>query len=95
MNPAWVGLYAVDHVLSLSGCEHALLTIEQAKLRLEGGEDGWAVLSIASVSQFSEEWHLRSQFLFGAPAGFEQFTHRPLPHRPSSWAVKTERTLCP
>ena len=72
VNPAWVGLYAVDHVLSLSGCEHALLTIEQAKLRLEGGEDGWAVLSIASVSQFSEEWHLRSQFLFGAPAGFER-----------------------
>lgn len=72
VNPAWVGLYAVDYVLSLSGCEHALLTIEQAKVILGDGADGWAVLSADSLSKFSAEWHLRPEFLFGAPAGFER-----------------------
>ena len=72
LNPAWVGLYAVDYVLSLSGCEHALLTVEQAKVALADGTDGWAVLSTDSVSMFSADWTLRSEFVFGAPAGFDR-----------------------
>jgi len=72
VNPAWVGLYAVDHVLSLSRCQHALLTLDQAKAVFAEGAEGWAVLSVDSLAKVPPEWSLQPEFTFGAPAGFER-----------------------
>lgn len=71
-GPSWVGLYAVDYVLSLSGCEHQFLTAEKMMLALKDQEDAWVVLSNDTASRWPKEWTVDAEFLFGAPAGFER-----------------------
>ena len=71
-GPSWVGLYAVDYVLALSGCEHQLLTARNTILALTDQEDAWVVLSSDTASQWPTHWTLHPEFLFGAPAGFER-----------------------
>jgi hypothetical protein len=71
-GPSWVGLYAVDYVLSLSGCEHQFLTAEKTMLALADQEDAWVVLSSETASSWPAPWTLDAEVLFGAPAGFER-----------------------
>ena len=72
IGPSWVGLYAVDHVLSLSGCKHQLMTAEKTLLALQGQEEAWVVLSNDTASRWPGQWTLAVEFPFGAPAGFER-----------------------
>jgi hypothetical protein len=66
---AWVGLYTVDYVLTLSGCTHRLLTVDHALGALTDADEAWAVLSAATVSRWSPRWHAEPRLLMGAPAG--------------------------
>ena len=80
-NPAWVGLYAVDYVLTLSGCDHRLLTVGATFRALSGdpgspgkpgGNDAWAILSNPPAVDWSQQhWRLEPAFVFGATAGQE------------------------
>ena len=72
VSPSWVGLYAVDYVLSLSACEHRFLTAEKTMLALADRRDAWVVLSNDTAARWPKEWTLDSEFVFGAPAGFER-----------------------
>ena len=71
-GPSWVGLYAVDYVLSLSGCEHQFLTAEKTRLALADQDEAWVVLSSDTASRWPTPWTLNAEFVFGAPAGFER-----------------------
>lgn len=68
-NPAWVGLYAVDYVLTLNGCEHRLLTAERTLSTMSETGNAWAIMSNSTGRAWPQQWHLEPAFALGAPTG--------------------------
>lgn len=68
-DPAWVGLYAVDYVLTLTGCQHQLLTVDRISGAAAAGGEVWAVLSSTTAARWPAPGTLALEYSIGAPAG--------------------------